>query len=202
MSFSLAKGFSDGSLTPTRALVVGLYIGGTAIVGMWTYHSLSRWLERDPTAAPVCYGAERTTQHSAGTKAVPSGPGERKEALWWSPRGEQYVDRVVAAAYVCTARSCDRKAWEQYRSALFWYLSERMRRTRQLDSVYGDRGVERAQFLFGGKVDLDIEQGLRERYNAGVFRIKDFSQNRDAVTILLHAGGHGLRPCRTSTGTS
>ncbi len=74
MSFGLAKGFSDGSLTPTRALVVGLYIGGTAIVGMWTYHSLSRWLERDPTAAPACYGAERATQRSVGTKAVPGAP--------------------------------------------------------------------------------------------------------------------------------
>jgi hypothetical protein len=197
MSFSLAKGFSDSALTPTRALIAGLFIGGTAIIGMWTYGSLSRWLERDPTAAPACYSAERTTPHSAGTKAPPSGPADRKEALWWSPRGEQYVDRVVAAAFVCTAKTCDRKAWEQYRSALFWYLSERMPRTRQLDAAYGDRGLERARFLFGGKVDLDIERDLRERYNAGVFRIKDFGQNRDAVTILLHAGGHGLRPCRT-----
>jgi hypothetical protein len=200
MSFSLAKGFSDSALTPTRALMAGLLIGGTAVVGMWTYGLLARWLERDPTAAPACYGAERTTPHSAGTKAPPGNPADRKEALWWSPRGEQYVDRVVAAAFVCTAKSCDRKAWEQYRSALFWYLSERMRRTRQLDAVHGDKGLERARLLFGGKMDLDIENGLRERYNAGTFRIKDLSQNRDAVTILLISGGRAFRPCRTAVG--
>ena len=50
--------------------------------------------------------------------------------------------------------------------------------------------------LFGGKADLDIEQGLRERYNAGIFRIKDFRQNQDAIAILMMAGGKALRPCR------
>jgi hypothetical protein len=202
MSFSLANGFSDGALTPTRALAAGLFIGGAVIVSMWTYGSLSRWLERDPTVAPACYGAERANHHTAGTKAVPGNPADRRDRLWWNPRGELYVERMVATGYICTAQSCDREALKQYRSALFWYLSERMQRTRQLDSAYGDKGLERARLLFGGKADLDIERDLRERYNAGVFHIKDFRQNKDAITILLLAGGKALRPCRAVAGRS
>jgi hypothetical protein len=197
MSFSLANGFSDGALTPTRALAAGLFIGGAVIIGLWTYGSVSHWLTRDPTIAPACYGADRTN-HTAGTKPTPRNPANPDERLWWSERGGAYLERMVAAGFVCTAMSCDRKAWEQYRSALFWYVSERMRRTRQLDAAYGDRGLERAQVLFGGKVDLDIERGLRERYNAGIFRIKDIRQNRDAVAILVLAGGERLRPCRAA----
>lgn len=195
MSFSLANGFSDRALTPARAMVAGLFIGGAAIVGLWTYGSISHWVKRDPTVAPACYGADRVN-HMAGTKPPPRNPANRDERLWWNPRGETYVERMIAAGYVCTAKSCDRKAWEQYRSALFWYISERMQRTRQLDSNYGDKGLERARVLFGGKVDLDIEQGLRDRYNAGIFRIKDLRQNQDAIAIVLMAGGRGLRPCR------
>ena len=151
MSFSLANGFSDGALTPTRALAAGLFIAGAVIVGMWTYGSVARWLERDPTVAPACYGAERTS-HTPGNKPVPGNPANPDERLWWNPRGGHYVERVVAAEFICTAQSCDRQAFEQYRSALFWYLSERMRRTRQLDANYGDKGLERARLLFGGKV--------------------------------------------------
>ena len=144
MSFSLANGFSDGALTPTRALAAGLLIAGTVIVGLWTYGSLSRWLKRDPVVAPACYGADRVN-HTAGTQPTPRNPANSEERLWWNPRGERYVERLVAAGFVCTAKSCDRKAWEQYRSALFWYLSDRMQRTRQLDATYGDRGLEHAR---------------------------------------------------------
>ena len=197
MSFSLANGFSGGALTPTRALAAGLFIAGAVVVGMWTYGSVARWLERDPTVAPACYGAERTS-HTPGNKPLPGNPANSDERLWWNPRGGHYVERVAAAEFICTAQSCDRKAFEQYRSALFWYLSERMQRTRQLDANYGDKGLERARLLFGGKADLDVERGLRERYKAGVFRITDFSQNRDAVTIVLLAGGKALQPCRAA----
>lgn len=195
MSFSFANGFSDSALTPRRAMAAGLFIGGAVIVGLLTFGSLSHWLKSDPTVAPACYGADRVN-HTAGTKPVPRNPDNRDDALWWNPRGGAYLERMVAAGHVCTAKSCDPKAWEQYRSALFWYLSERMQRTRQLDSNYGDRGLERARVLFGGKADLDIEQGLRDRYNAGIFRIKDFRQNQDALAIVLFAGGRALRPCR------
>src|SRR5262245_41636004 len=118
MSFSLANGFSDGALTPTRALAAGLFIGGAVIAGLWTYGSLSHWLTRDPAVAPACYGAERTN-HTAGTKPVPRNPDNRDESLWWNPRGGHYLERMTAAGFVCTAKSCDPKAWEQYRSALF-----------------------------------------------------------------------------------
>ncbi len=195
MSFSLARGFSDGALTPTRALMTGLCIGGVVVVGLWTYGSIGRWLTPEPRVAPACYGAERIT-HKAGTTPAPNNPADRNHALWWGPRGTHHIERVQTAEFACTAKSCDRKAWEQYRSAIFWYLAERMQRTRQLDANYGDAGLQRARDLFGNRPDLEIEQGLRARYNAGFFRIKELRQQQDAYAILIFSGGAGLRPCR------
>jgi hypothetical protein len=39
------------------------------------------------------------------------------------------------------------------------------------------------------------QQGLKERYAAGVFRINDFRQNREAVAILSLSSAEALRPC-------
>jgi hypothetical protein len=73
-----------------------------------------------------------------------------------------------------------------------------VQRTRQLDATYGDAGLRRARELFGNKPDLEIEQGLRARDKAGIFRIKDLQQ-QDAYSILILAGGAALRPCRRAS---
>ena len=195
MSFDLTRGWSDSAFTPTRALAAGLFIGGAVIVAMWTYGSLTHWLKPEPRVAPACFGAERTN-HTAGKTPVPNNPADRNHALWWGGRGDHDVARVNAAEQTCTAKSCDRKAWGEYRSAMFWYLANRMQRTRQLDATYGDAGLQRARELFGNRPDLDIEQGLRARYQAGFFRIKDLRQQHDAYAILIFAGGSAFRPCR------
>ena len=200
MSFSLANGFSDGALTPTRALVAGLFIGGAVIVGLWTYGGMSRLLARDPSVAPACYGAVPAGGFArVDTRLSRKGVSKEDERLWNGPRDDaSRFERIKAAEFICTAKSCDRKAWEQYRSALFWYLADRLGRTRRLVDVFGDKGLARAHALFGGEADLRIERGLRERYNARVFRIADFRQNQDAITILLLKGGKGLAPCRAA----
>jgi hypothetical protein len=194
MSFDLARGFSDTALTPTRAAAMGLLIGGAVVVGLWTYGGLGRWLKPEVATAPACFGAER-----AGTMPRVEMPKQFRRSvedrLWNNPRGDHYVERMAAAEFACTAKSCDRKAWAQYRSALFWYVAERARRTRQLVETYGDKGLGRAHELFGGEADLRIERGLRERHKAGVFRIKDFRQQQDAIAILVLVGGKGMRPC-------
>jgi len=41
-----------------------------------------------------------------------------------------------------------------------------------------------------------VEQGLRERYAAGVFRINDFRSHRAAFAMIVLKGGDALRPCR------
>jgi hypothetical protein len=198
MSFSLAGGFSDGALTPTRALATGLLVGGVVIMGLWTYGSIAHWLKSEPHVAPACYGPARTN-HTAGTTPVPYNPADRDHALWWNERGKHHIELVKTAEFACTAKSCDRKGWAQYRSEMFWYLAERMQRTRQLDATYGDAGLRRARELFGNKPDLEIEQGLRARYKAGVFRIKDLQEQQDAYSILVLAGGAPLRPCRRAS---
>ena len=162
---------------------------------MWTYGSFAHWLKPEPRVAPACYGAERTN-HTAGTTPAPNNPADRRSRIVVGRARRHEIARMNAAEQACTAKSCDRKAWGQYRSAMFWYLANRMQRTRQLDATYGDAGLQRARELFGNKPDLDIEQGLRARYKAGIFRIKDLRQQQDAYAILIFAGGTALRPCR------
>jgi hypothetical protein len=72
----------------------------------------------------------------------------------------------------------------------------RMQHTRQLDREYGQLGLRRAADIYSEPVDARIENGLRERYRAGMFRINDFRQNKDAIAILVLKGGAALRPCR------
>jgi hypothetical protein len=60
---------------------------------------------------------------------------------------------------------------------------------------YGNDGLIRARELYGEPLDMKVEHGLRERYAAGIFRINDFHQNREAVAILLLKGADALRPC-------
>jgi hypothetical protein len=65
----------------------------------------------------------------------------------------------------------------------------------------GDRlciGLIRARETYREPLDIKIEEGLRERYAAGVFRFNDFRQNREAVTILVLKGAEALRPCTKS----
>jgi|EndMetStandDraft_2_1072991.scaffolds.fasta_scaffold95614_2 hypothetical protein len=198
MSFSFAGGFSDGALTPTRALATGLFIAGVVIIGLWTYGSIRHWLMPEPHVAPACYGAEGTN-HTAGRAPAPYNPADRDHALWWGEHSRHNIERVNTAELACTAKSCDRKAWAQYRSDMFWYLADRMQRTRQLDATYGDAGLRRARELFGNKADIEIEQGLRARYKAGIFRIKDLKEQQDAYSILIFAGDAALRPCRRAS---
>jgi hypothetical protein len=100
------------------------------------------------------------------------------------------------AAKVCRIGGCDAAAWKAYRSDLFWYLSARLQHLRLLDMKYGDPGIRRAQSIYDSPSDRQIEQDLRDRYRAGVFRLKDLGQNRDAISILVLAGSRALKPCR------
>jgi hypothetical protein len=64
--------------------------------------------------------------------------------------------------------------------------------------AYGDNGLRLARSIYSEPVDLQIEKGLRERYEAKLFRINDSRQNRDAMAIMIFKGGAALRSCRRS----
>ena len=108
-----------------------------------------------------------------------------------------YHDRLKQAEETCKPGACDRAAWEPYRSALFWYLSARLQHTRKLDMAYGRQGLRRAQDIYSTPDDARFEKGLRDRYRAGVFRLNDLRQHKDAIAILVLKGGEALRPCHT-----
>ena len=106
------------------------------------------------------------------------------------------LDRLTLAQRVCTPSACGREEWKAYRSAMFWYVSTRLQHTSRLDRDYGDEGLARAREIYGSALDRQIEEGLRARYRAKVFRLNDFTQDRDAMIILVLRGGEELRPCR------
>jgi hypothetical protein len=64
--------------------------------------------------------------------------------------------------------------------------------------AYGDNGLRLARTIYSDALDLQLEKGLRERYQAKAFRINDSRQNRDAMAILVFKGGAALRSCRKS----
>jgi hypothetical protein len=77
-----------------------------------------------------------------------------------------------------------------------WYLFYRLQQTSQLYRNYGDAGLARARQIYREPIDVRVEQGLRERYAAGVFRINDFRSHRAAFAMIVLKGGDALRPCR------
>lgn len=188
---------------PLPALGRGVRFAGAGVlmclliaIGIWGYDRVWNRLTPDSIEPPVCYGADNA--YVPGNEVIPlrGAPGERGTPSIDRRHDLTYHERLKQAEEVCKPASCDRAAWETYRSALFWYLSARLQHTRKLDMNYGQPGLRRAQEIYSTPDDLRFERALRERYAAKAFLIKDFTQNRDAVAILVLKGAAGLRPCR------
>jgi hypothetical protein len=176
-------------LTRGHAMMAGLAIAGMLVLGNEIYHFVKK-RTTEPTQAAPCFERDSAT-YTPGRNALP-------------PRGDKvdqrrdafYITKLKDAERVCTPASCDKAAFEAYRSALFWYLAERMQHMRKLDLSFGEPGITRARELYRSADDLAIEQGLRERYRAKLFRINDSRQHREVKSILIFKGGDAMRPCR------
>jgi hypothetical protein len=193
------RAIPDRFLSRTGAVVMGLIVGTTLLTGMLAYGWLFRRLT-EPTQAPACYWPD-VADYTPRNDTMPLRGAKERDGF--SPdqrRDAPYVDQLKQAETVCTPASCGGEALKTYRSALYWYLSTRLRDTRRLDSRYGDPGLRRARENYDTPADRQIEEALRVRYRAGVFRINDFRPNRDgnreAIAILVLKGGAALRPCR------
>jgi hypothetical protein len=182
--------------TRSRAVLMGLAIGVTVITGFSIHAWLAHRLTPDPAVAPICYGSDEAN-YTPNNQPIPlrGAPG-RGEPSIDQRRDQSYLERMIQAEGDCKVNACSRDAFAAYKSALFWYLATRLGHTRKLDREYGQLGLRRASDIYNEPHDVRIERGLRERYRAGIFRINDFSQNREAVAILVLKGGAGLRPCR------
>ena len=112
--------------------------------------------------------------------------------------GPHDIGNLLDAERACKPGACSSQALREYKSALFWYLEPRLQHIRQLDMAYGDNGLRLARSIYSESIDRQIENGVRERYRANVFRINDSRQNRDAMAILIFQGGAALRSCRTT----
>jgi hypothetical protein len=186
-------GLPASFFTRGRAVAAGLGIGGAAIIALSIYAAIEKYVS-EPATAPACYGdglvAGKGIIPPRGTRLRNGGSIDERPA---ASTGE--TDRLTLALRACTPQSCPKPAWQEYRSALFWYLSPRLQHTSRLYQGYGDDGLIRAREIYREPLDVKIEQGLRERYATGVFRFNDFRQNREAVTILVLKGAEALRPC-------
>ncbi len=194
-------GIPHGYFTRTGAVVMGLAVAATLIGTLIAYGWLANRLT-EPGHAPACYGSE-VANYTPRNEVTPlQGAKERDGTSPDQRLYSHYVQAVQQAAARCTPKECGPKDWEAYRSAIFWYLSARLRDLRRADERYGDNGLRRIRSTYDTPADRDVDDGLRARYRAGIFRINDFRAERDgkreAIAILVHKGSDALRPCRRS----
>lgn len=194
MQLDINRPISESALSPGRAAAAGLTVAVVVVGGIWGFNSLRERVTPDPTTAPLCYGREEA--YVPKNEVIPlRGARQRGEASIDARYEQGQVERILELEKECRVDACSPESLGRYRSAVFWYLSGRLRHTRKLDRDYGSAGLRRAQQIYGEAADIKIERGLRDRYNARMFRINDFRQNRDAITILVLKGGAALRPC-------
>lgn len=188
----LQQGLPSSFFTRWSAVAAGLLIGILVIVA-FHIHAKAKYYITEPKMAPACYGRD----HVAGTLSIPGRGLRDKNGRPFEDRLASFnADDIAAAMHVCSPQFCPRKAWNIYHSAMFWYLSSRLQHTSHLYRAYGEDGLARARQIYREPIDIKAEQGLRERYAAGVFRLSDFRQKKAAVAIIVLAGGDALRPCR------
>jgi hypothetical protein len=187
----LQDGLPANFFTRWRAVAAGLGIAGAVLIASEIYLE-AKYYVSEPTTAPACYGRE----HVAGKQVIPSRDLRDRNGHAIDDRHVSFdADQVALALRVCTPQSCPGKAWKEYKSAIFWYLSSRLQHTSQLYRNYGEDGLTRARMIYREPLDVEVVDGLRERYAAGVFRLNDFRQNHAAVAILVLKGSAALRPC-------
>jgi hypothetical protein len=186
------SGFSLDGLTKRNVFLIGLGIVVLlGVVGDMIVYG--KKLLRGAPPVPACVHAH-SYYYTPGTKHLPAPGSDSTDARADWPE----IVRVKDAARVCTAKNCDSAALANYRAALHGYLYLRSYHTRRLDMEYGDAGLARARRLYQSAADLEIEQGLRERYKAKVFWINEKSADEDVLRILIAKGPEALRPCRKS----
>jgi hypothetical protein len=187
----LEQGLPAQFFTRRRAVLAGLGIAGAFIIGSSAYSKMHQYFS-EPRRAPICYGDKLV----AGRDPIPAFGSSDAKVIEERPAASTNAsERLARAMQACSARSCSREDWKAYRSAIFWYLTPRLQHTSRLYQRYGDNGVSRAQRLYRNPLDREVERGLEERYSAGVFRINDFRQNREAVAMIVLGSAELLRPC-------
>lgn len=188
----LQQGLPASFFTRWSAVAAGLLIGALGLVGLNAYAAVKRYVT-EPKIAPACYGKN----HVAGTLSIPGrGLLDRHGLPFEDREASVKANDILAALSACTPQSCPRDERKKYRSAMYRYFYARLQHTSQLYRTYGDDGLARARQIYREPIDLKVEQGLRERYAAGVFRVNDFRQSQAAIAILVLSGSGALRPCR------
>jgi hypothetical protein len=193
----VAQTGGSGGTSVLRGLGLFVLAGGLAAGSWWGYGSLVN-RATEPTEAPKCYWADEAyvpkneTMPLVGARDRNGVPNNRRRM------GQTDIDKVLAGEKACKPGACTPDALNAYKSAFFWYFEPRLQHIRQLDMAYGDNGLRLARSIYSEPVDLQIEKGLRERYEAKLFRINDSRQNRDAMAIMIFKGGAALRSCRRS----
>ena len=193
----LEHGLPARFLTRWRAVATGLFIGGAAIIALNIYAKIKNSTS-EPTTAPACYGDGVRPQNNIlpprGDRLRNGGSYDDRPDNMDSHR--YLKERLALASRSCSPQSCPKQALSAYRDAMFWYLSPRLQHTSRLYLGFGEPGLIRAHQIYREPLDRRIEEGLRERYAAGLFRFNDFHQQRDAVAILVLKGADVLRPCK------
>jgi hypothetical protein len=160
------------------------------------YVSLKRHFT-EPSDGPACYGTARIISPEDTRIEAKNSRRPRDNVNEYTRGGASYAEKVRDAQIACKPDKCESGALRTYKSALFWYLSERHRHMGRLNEIHGEEGIRASQRIFATGIDREIEEGMRARYRAGLFRLNDTRDDTDraVMSILIFKGGEGMRPC-------
>ena len=196
MAITIGSDSSD-STSPLRGFLLFVGAGVVAAGCWWGWGSTRNWAT-EPTSAPNCYWADEAYVPQNQTMPLMGAPDRNGVPNNRRRMGNHDVEKVFAAEMACKPGACTADAVTAYQSAFFRYIEPRLQHIRQLDMLYGDNGLRLARTIYSDAVDLQIEKGIRDRYQAKAFRINDSREDRDAMAILIFKSGAALRSCRKS----
>ena len=107
----------------------------------------------------------------------------------------QNIERLQPAQSMCRPENCTPSARRDYRSAIFWYVTERASRLQAFYATWGEEGLAFVQNLYNQSDDAEIEGHMRELHAAGLFE-PTHAGLEEVERIVLAKGGLALSPCK------
>lgn len=174
----------------TSAKLLGLAIATVVALAWWVIGSTAKAFQ--PFVIPSCYWEGYGRAYDPGK--------ENPEKLFKRPIDQARINwdvpEMKKAMELCKPEACSGEAFKEYKSAVFSYVSGRMRQMHQADMRAGERGMLFVLRKYQTNDHDAIVEGLRARVQSGVYKLTGDIQNEDAIRMLVYNPVETFRPCR------
>lgn len=189
----LREGIPERLFTRTNAIASALAFCALVIFAGGIYQRLAFALG----PVPSCFGADEPLTKRPGATLA-----KATDVIFAASGGRvsfsnSYAEAALAAQKLCPPSACGAAASEAYRSKMFWYLDDRFQKTRAMQNLAGKVGLAEAIAHFSRSIDRELEQGLRDRYKAGLIDLlrQGWAQHGEALPMLMFRGAQQLKAC-------